>query len=220
MKQRVRWEHPSILQGGIDQTAMILDDRKEASPDFPFMVIGDSGTKSHYGSHPQGQVAEMMLNNSYDCCYVLHTGDVIYVVGSREYYPANFIEPYREFLVGGESPNNIAYDQMVFKLPILPVLGNHDYYDVPLIYRFVMGATLPLCRMLRYRDIEIGWYGSNQGDAYTRACINYLAALAPSELENHLDLHYTARSDTGVCLRYQPRNFTRLPKRYYTFPYG
>jgi hypothetical protein len=34
MKQRVRWQHPSILQRGIDQTAMILDDGKEASPDF------------------------------------------------------------------------------------------------------------------------------------------------------------------------------------------
>ncbi len=52
MKQRVRWQHPSILQRGIDQTAMILDDGKEASPDFSFMVIGDSGTKSHYGCPP------------------------------------------------------------------------------------------------------------------------------------------------------------------------
>jgi hypothetical protein len=39
-------------------------------------------------------------------------------------------------------------------------------------------------------------------------------------LENHLDLHYTAKSHTGVCLRYQPGNFTRLPNRYYTFRYG
>jgi predicted phosphodiesterase len=220
MKQRVRWMHPSIKEREIDQTCMILDDGREESPDFSFMVMGDTGTKSHYSHHPQRQVAEMMLNHSDDCRFVLHTGDVIYVVGSREYYPANFIEPYREFLVGGENPKNIAYDQMVFKLPILPVLGNHDYYDVPLLYRLITGLTLPLRRMLRYRDIEIGWHGSNQGDAYTRAFIDYLAALSPTDLEHHLDAHYTAKSDTGRCLHYQPGNFTRLPNRYYTFRYG
>jgi predicted phosphodiesterase len=220
MKQRVRWMHPSIQQRGIDQTCMILDDGREESPDFSFMVMGDTGTKSNYSHHPQRQVAKMLLNNSDDCRFVLHTGDVIYVVGSREYYPTNFIEPYRELLVGGENPKNIAYDQMVFKLPILPVLGNHDYYDVPLFYRLVTGATLPLRRMLRYRDIEIGWHGSNQGDAYARAFLDYLAGIAPAELERHLDQNYTAKSDRGRCLRYQPGKFTRLPNRYYTFRYG
>lgn len=221
MKQRVRWLHPSIKQREIDQTSMILDDNgREENPDFSFMVIGDSGTKSQYGSHPQRQVAEMMLNHSDDCRFVLHTGDVIYVVGSREYYPANFIEPYRECLVGGENPKNIAYNQMIFKLPILPVLGNHDYYDVPWLYRLITGSTLPLRRMLRYKDIEIGWHGSNQGDAYTRAFIDYLAAIPPRELEHHLDQHYTAKTKTGLCLRYQPGKFTRLPNRYYTFNYG
>lgn len=221
MNQRVRSQHPSIQQRGIDQTSMILDDNgREKNQNFSFMVIGDSGTKSHYGSHPQRQVAEMMLNHSDDCRFILHTGDVVYVVGSREYYPPNFIEPYREFLVGGENPENIAYDQMVFKLPILPVLGNHDYYDVPWFYRLITGSTLPLRRMLRYKDIEIGWHGSNQGDAYTRAFIDYLAAISPHELESHLDKYYTAKSNTGRCLRYQPGNFTRLPNRYYTFNYG
>jgi hypothetical protein len=220
MKQRVQWQHPSIQERGIDQSSMIIDDGRQESPDFSFMVMGDTGTKSHYGSHPQRQVAEMMLNHGDDCRFVLHTGDVIYVVGSREYYPSNFITPYRELLVGGENPNNIAYDKMVFKLPILPVLGNHDYYDVPLFYRLLTGATLPLRRMLRYRDIEIGWYGSNQGDAYTRAFIDYLAGISPNDLKHHLDEHYTAKSDYGRCLRYQPGKFTRLPNRYYTFRYG
>jgi hypothetical protein len=86
MKQRVRWQHPAIKQRGIDQTTMIFDDDgKEENQDFSFIVIGDSGTKSHYGSHPQRQVAEMMLKNNDDCRFILHTGDVVYVVGSREY---------------------------------------------------------------------------------------------------------------------------------------
>ncbi|WP_414755969.1 metallophosphoesterase family protein [Anabaena sp. CCY 9910] len=220
MKERVRWKHPSLVQRGIDQTSMVIDDGRNDNPEFSFMVIGDSGTKSHYGHHPQRQVAELMLPHKDECRFVLHTGDVIYVVGSHEYYPANFIEPYREFLVGGEHPQNIAYDRMTFNLPFLPVLGNHDYYDVPLMYRWLTGSTLRLRRMLRYKDFEIGWHGSNQGDAYSRAFIDYLAAIAPEDLHRHLDLHYTAKTDTSRCLRYVPGNFTRVPNRYYSFRYG
>ena len=220
MKQRVRWQHSSILQQGIDQTCIVIDDGNSDSPEFSFMVMGDTGTKSHSGHHPQREVAKMMLNHGDDCRFVLHTGDVIYMVGSREYYPANFIEPYREFLVGGNQPQDITYDQMVFKLPILPVLGNHDYYDVPLLYRLLTGPTLPLRRMFRYKDIEIGWHGSNQGDAYSRAFLDYLAEVSPAELEQHLKQHYTAKTDMGRCLRYQPGSFTRLPHRYYNFCYG
>lgn len=220
MKERVRWKHPSIVQRGIDQTSMVIDDGRDDCPEFSFMVIGDSGTKSHYGHHPQRQVAELMLAHKDECRFVLHTGDVIYVVGSHEYYPGNFIEPYREFLVGGEAPQNIAYDRMTFNLPFLPVLGNHDYYDVPLMYRLLTGSTLRLRRMLRYKDFEIGWHGSNQGDAYSRAFIDYLATITPEDLHRHLDSHYTAKTDTNRCLRYVPGNFTRVPNRYYSFRYG
>ncbi|QLE55392.1 metallophosphoesterase [Nostoc sp. TCL26-01] len=221
MKERVRWQHPSIVQRGIDQTSLVIDDGRDENPEFSFMVIGDSGTKSHYGSHPQRQVAELMLAHKDQCRFVLHTGDVIYVVGSHEYYPANFIEPYREFLVGGENPHKIASDRMTFNLPFLPVLGNHDYYDVPLMYRLLTGSTLRLRRMLRYKDFEIGWHGSNQGDAYAKAFIDYLAAFnTPEALHRHLDQHYTAKTDTGRCLRYLPGEFTRVPNRYYTFRYG
>jgi hypothetical protein len=221
MKERVRWRHKSILQRGIDQTSIVIDDGKDETPEFSFLVIGDSGTKSHYGHHPQREVAELMLAHKDDCRFVLHTGDVIYVVGSHEYYPANFIEPYREFLVGGENPKNIAYDRMTFNLPFLPVLGNHDYYDVPFMYRLITGSTLRLRRMLRYKDFEIGWHGSNQGDAYARAFLDYLAAInSPEELEHHLDQHYTGKTDAGRCLRYVPGEFTRVPNRYYTFRYG
>ncbi len=221
MKQRVRWKYPTITQQSIDQTSMVLDDGKQDDPEFSFMVIGDTGSRTHSLHHPQRQVMELMLAHHHDSRFVLHTGDVIYVVGSREYYPQNFIEPYREFLVGGEHPKNIAFDKMVFNLPFLPVLGNHDYYDVPLMYRMVTGATWPLRRLFRYKDIEIGWHGSNQGDAYARAFLDYMTAIASDqELKRHLDQHYTAKSQNGRCLRYQPGKFTRLPNRYYTFRYG
>ncbi|MBW4612095.1 MAG: metallophosphoesterase [Desmonostoc vinosum HA7617-LM4] len=220
MKERVRWKHPSIVQRGIDQTCMVLDDRNQNNPEFSFMVIGDSGTKSHYGNHPQRKVAELMLAHRDECRFVLHTGDVIYVVGSQEYYSSNFIEPYREFILGGDNPKSIPYDRMIFNLPFLPVPGNHDYYDVPLMYRWLAGTTLPLRRLLRYKDIEIGWHGSYQGDAYARAFMDYLGANSPQDLEHHLDKHYTAKTNTGRCLRYEPGYFTRVPNRYYTFRYG
>lgn len=220
MKERVRWRHPSVVQRRIDQTSMVIDDGNSDNPEFSFIVIGDSGTTEHQGHHPQRQIAELMLAHQEECRFVLHTGDVIYVVGSHEYYPTNFIEPYREFLEGGENPKCISYDRMVFNLPILPVLGNHDYYDVPLMFRLLTGSTLLLRRFLRYKDMEIGWHGSYQGDAYARAFLDYMAAIAPDELEHHLDNNYTAKTDTGRCLRYEPGRFTRLPNRYYTFRYG
>ncbi|MEH2153202.1 metallophosphoesterase family protein [Nostoc sp.] len=220
MKERVRWMHPSFVQRGIDQTSIVIDDRRQDNPEFSFMVLGDSGTKSHSRHHPQRKVAELMLTHRDDCSFVLHTGDVIYVVGSQEYYSTNFIEPYREFLVGGDNPKGIPYDRMVFNLPFLPVLGNHDYYDVPLMYRLFTGTTSSLRRLFRYKDIEIGWHGSYQGNAYARAFMDYTAAMSPQQLERHLDRHYTAKTDTGRCLRYEPGQFTRLPNRYYTFRYG
>ncbi len=220
MKQRVRWQHESIMQRGIDQTSMVLDDGKEDSEEFSFMVIGDTGTTCQDGYHPQREVAKLMLQHRHECNFVLHTGDVIYTVGSREYYPSNFIEPYREFLRGGENPQNIAYDNMVFDTPILTTLGNHDYYDVPLLYRVLTGPTLQLRRLLRYKDFEIGWHGSEQGDAYAKAFLDYLTRFNSQQLESHLDEHYTAKTDNGRCLRYEPGHFTRLPNRYYTFRYG
>lgn len=221
MKERVRWLHSSIVKRGIDQTSMVLDDGNSDNPEFSFMVIGDTGTKPNYGSHPQRLVAELMLPHRNECSFVLHTGDVIYVVGSQEYYPQNFIEPYREFLLGGENFKRIPYNRMVFTTPILPVLGNHDYYDVPFMYRLLAGSTLSLRRFFRYKDVEIGWHGSYQGDTYARAFLDYLKVLAPGEqLEYHLDNYYTGKTDTGRCLRYEPGRFTRLPNRYYTFRYG
>jgi predicted phosphodiesterase len=220
MKERVRWRHQSIIQRGIDQTTMVLDDGKQDSSEFSFMVIGDSGTRSEYKQNPQRRVAELMLPHREQSSFVLHTGDVVYTVGSHEYYPRNFIEPYREFIVGAEHPRRLPYDRMIFKTPILPVLGNHDYYDVPWMYRLLAGSTLPLRRLFRYKDIEVGWHGSYQGNAYARAFMDYLQALNPEQLKLHLDEHYTAKTDTGRCLRYQPGVFTRLPNRYYTFRYG
>jgi hypothetical protein len=222
MKQRVRWQDPLIRERQIDQTQFVLDDRGKDDPEFSFMVIGDSGAGAHLSQNPQHRVAQLMLEHRQDCRFVLHTGDVVYLVGSSEFYPSNFISPYREFLVGGDSPQQIRYDRMIFNCPILPVLGNHDYYELPLIFGLLSRLSLPLRRLLKSKiDFDVGLHGSGKGDAYARAFLDYLCGIANrQELAQHLDRHYTAQGSTGRCLHYQPKEFTRLPNHYYTFRYG
>jgi hypothetical protein len=222
MKQRVKWQDPLILDRGIDQTRLVLNDGNANNGDFSFLVVGDSGTGSHRGHNPQRQVAEMMLPHHDECSFMLHTGDVIYLVGSSEYYQHNFIRPYREFLVNGEHYQDIDYDKMVFKLPILPVPGNHDYYDLPVVLGLLSWTTLPIRRLWRSRlDMDVGLHGSYVGSAYAKAFLDYLKVFQlPSDLARHLDQYYTAETSTGRCLNYHPGSFTRLPNRYYTFRYG
>ncbi|MEH2334648.1 metallophosphoesterase family protein [Nostoc sp.] len=222
MNQRVRWQDPLIVERNIDQTRLVLEDGQADNPEFSFLVIGDSGSGQHRGHNPQRQVAELMLPHHNESRFMLHMGDVIYLVGSSEYYHQNFIQPYREFILGGEHPKRIAYDQMIFKLPILPVPGNHDYYNLPILLSLASLTTLPLRGLLRSRlDLDVGLHGSGTGDAYARAFLDYLKAFQlPGELNHHLDQYYTAKTDTGRCLSYEPGHFTRLPNRYYTFRYG
>ncbi|NJR67069.1 MAG: metallophosphoesterase [Leptolyngbyaceae cyanobacterium CRU_2_3] len=218
MNQRVRWQDPLVVQRGIDQTRLSLDGNEDNPSEFSFMVIGDSGSGAHHTHNPQRAIAEKMLEHRDDCRFILHTGDVVYLVGSSEFYGRNFIEPYREFLVGGEQPKTIAYDRMVFNLPFLPVLGNHDYYDLPRLFGLLAQTALPIRRLLQSKiDFDVGWHGSEQGNAYARAFMDCLSLINPAKLEQHLDRHYIAQTDTGRCLQYEPKVFTRLPNRYYMF---
>jgi hypothetical protein len=87
--------------------------------------------------------------------------------------------------------------------------------------RLVAGSTKLLRQFFRYKDFEIGWHGSNQGNAFAQTFIDCLGNIDSEQmLAEHLDTHYTAKTDTGLCLRYEPGIFTRLPNRYYTFRYG
>jgi tetratricopeptide (TPR) repeat protein len=222
MQQRIRWQDPAILERGIDQTELVIDDSEADDPAFSFIAIGDSGSGSHRSHSPQRKIAELMLGQMQDCRFVMHTGDVVYLVGAQDQYYKNFIEPYQEFLVGGERPRKIAFDQMTFKLPFLTVLGNHDYYDLPLVYGLLAQSTLPIRYLLRSKiDFDIGLRGSQQGKVYAQAFLDYLLRFkTPAELAQHLDQHYSAQGTTGKCLRYQPKAFTRQPNRYYQFRYG
>ncbi|MGB3310951.1 MAG: metallophosphoesterase [Nodosilinea sp.] len=225
MRQRVRWQHPQLVERDIDQTRLVIDDSGTDDDTFSFLVVGDSGTGRHRSSSPQRQVAELLLTHLDSARFMLHTGDVVYLVGSRDQYRSNFIKPYREWLVGGDDYRHMAYDRMVFKQPILPVPGNHDYYDLPTLIGLVSGITGPLRYALRsYLDLDVSWRGSHRGDAYARAFLDYLKAVPQNDLGKHLDTYYTSLVSDPVggsrALTYRPGEFTRLPNRYYTFRYG
>jgi Calcineurin-like phosphoesterase len=229
MQERMRWNHPLFEQLGIDRTQLVLDDGQDRERGFTFCVLGDSGSGVHRRDRPQRRVAELMLKLAPSAQFILHTGDVVYLVGSSEQYPENFIRPYRELLISGDdagdrrsqSVKQIRYDSMVFNRPFLPVLGNHDYYDLPIAYGVLSQLLRPLRQAFRYYiDIDVAWHGSYQGDAYARAFLDYLKDIPESALQQHLERHYTAPTATGKGLSYQPGKFTRLPNRYYQFRYG
>jgi hypothetical protein len=222
MQDRMRWHHPLFQKLGIDRTQLVLNDGIDPEQGFTFCVLGDSGTGGvRRRESPQRRVAELMLRTAPKSKFTLHTGDVVYLVGSSEQYLENFIKPYRELLVGGERFKKIGYDSMVFNRPFLPVLGNHDYYDLPIAYGVMSQLLRPLRQAFRYYiDLDVGWHGSYQGDAYARAFLDYLKDIPESELQQHLERHYTAPTSTGKGLNYQPGKFTRIPNRYYRFRYG
>lgn len=221
MKARVCWQHPTLVTHHIDQTRLILEDGHAEDEEFSFLVIGDSGSGPHPDHHPQRRLAEQMVPHLEDCRFLLHTGDVVYQVGSREQYPENFIKPYREWLVGGEQPEKIAYDQMLFRFPFLAVPGNHDYYNLPRLYSLLVQISKPLRKLLGIDlNPNVGWHGSGVGDAYARAFLDYLQGMPDQRLAAHLRAHYGPWDGHTQGLRYRPGVFTRLPNRYYTFRYG
>ena len=143
---------------------------------FPSWFIGDSGSGPHTDHHPQRRIAEHMVPHLSDCRFLLHTGDVVYQVGSSEQYPENFIKPYREWLVGGDDPSpDSVRPYGFFRFPFLAVPGNHDYYNLPRAYSVFVQLTNPIRQVLGI-DLtpNVGWHGSGVGDAYARAFLDYL----------------------------------------------
>ena len=226
MKERIRWQSPMLKKQGIDQTHLVLDGNNKSSENFSFLVIGDSGTGKQGSYDPQYAIAEQMQAQREGARFVMHTGDVVYLVGSREYYCENFIRPYRHFLKGGDNPKQIPYDKMVFNLPFLPVLGNHDYYNLPWIYGLISGVTKTFRKVFSLgSDWDVGWHGSFDGDAYSRAFIDCLDRFFLDwTFDKHLKKYYRDHEihpgNTKRCLHYKTNEFTRIPNRYYTFRLG
>jgi hypothetical protein len=188
----------------------VLEVPPPPGPDrYEFLVLGDSGDSEASGSHesPQDAVAHYLAQDaalpgsSGRGCMVLHMGDVVYMTGERRLYDRNFRRPYSAFLTPESTIENL-----VFRLPFLPVPGNHDYYDFPRWARAIvkvpfLGSSLrALARELFAFSIPVG--GSEMGRTYMEAFVD-------------------GRPDgAGSPLPYQPGSHTRLPNRYYRFRLG
>ena len=221
MAHRVRWRHPAIHARAIDQTRLVIEqpdlNNGEHSA-FHFLVLGDSGTGRHRRHSPPRHIAERLLAHKDRAAFLLHTGDVVYLVGAAAQYRNNFIRPYREWLCGGESWEQISPRKLLFNQPFLPVLGNHDYYDLAPLIATLAGLTLPVRRHLQwFHDVDTGWRGSDQGGCFAHAFMDVLADVPGSQLDDYLDRHYTGEWDGHRCLQYRPGHHTRLPNRYYRF---
>jgi predicted phosphodiesterase len=85
--------------------AVVQTGKAEGEP-FRFAVFGDSGS----GKTAQYELAKLIEQHQVDM--ILHTGDVAYPEGKEEAYAKKFYLPYKRLLE---------------RIPIFPVLGNHDY---------------------------------------------------------------------------------------------
>lgn len=93
--------------------------------------------------------------------------------------------------------------------------------DLPLHHSIIAQGIKSLDWLTRSnRHLNLGFHGSNIGNTYAKAFLDYNAELTPEELVQHLDSHYSAKFQGRRCLNYQPHRFTRLPNRYYSFRYG
>jgi hypothetical protein len=173
---------------------------------FEFLVLGDTGDSDvvRDGLSPQDAVARELAEEASlphrkgRGRLVLHLGDVVYMTGERRLYDRNFRRPYAAFL----TPDS-TYERLVFRLPFLPVPGNHDYYDFPVWAGWLARAPLlgagfrEIARELFAFSIPRG--GSDMGRAFMEAFVDG-AAPGPRA--------------------YLPGRDTRLPNRYYRLHYG
>ncbi len=186
-------------------------DSEEESSNAPweFLVVGDTGDADSAGpkDSPQDAVGREMARDASSPVgngngrLLVHTGDVIYMTGERRLYDRNFRRPYAPFLTTGSTVGNLT-----FRLPFLPVPGNHDYYDLGTWASWL--ARVPILRKgLRAITHELFAFGlpeggSDMGRAYMEAFVN-------------------PDADTRTePLSYIPGEKTRLPNRYYQFSRG
>jgi 3',5'-cyclic AMP phosphodiesterase CpdA len=255
---QVQWQHPKVLQGQIDQTQLSIADAPSGAVPFSFMVMGDTdaGTPSARTlseralgdkeiSQFSGVFAEQLRQQMRESRLLLHTGDVTYPTGSYKNYWEGFLRPYQWLLSSIPASPDYRSESVVFKRPILPVPGNHDYAGVRVWpgVRVWQKALRALCDRLRALGINLGHYGGQGGEAYGQTFLDDLQTLSAEQLTAHLATNYGAIAPDAMraskiaangiafdedglgshfnrCLNYRPGQFTRLPNRYYSFRYG
>jgi 3',5'-cyclic AMP phosphodiesterase CpdA len=233
LSEQVRWGS-SKIDHSIDQTRLAIADAPSNPAAFSFLVVGDTDagaivktsnakTSSAKTSSFSDVFANELSQALDESCFLLHTGDVTYPVGSYENYLSDFLQPYQALL--SHLPTGPCGGPMVFNRPLLPVPGNHDYANWPANAQTWQSCLRFLCDRLRQLNIDLGHYGGEGGEAYGQIFLDDLAKLSPQQLTKHLATHYSATAaandlESKHCLNYRPGQFTRLPNRYYRFRYG
>jgi hypothetical protein len=198
------------------QHELLIEKASATESQWCFVALGDTGDSDRFGAHvsPQSAVATCLAQ---DCGLlpsqtnagapslpvpaqmVLHTGDINYLTGEERLYDINFIDPYRAF----QTPESHFHD-LVFRLPFLPVPGNHDYYDLHgWVSKFLtlgswMGFSKVLTHFFYRMNLSVPLGGSDAGAAYMKAFVE-------------------SAPDSPQPLPYRPGEQTKLPNRYYQF---
>jgi hypothetical protein len=175
---------------------------------FSFLALGDSGDSESAGPgvSPQDAVAREMvcdtrLAGDSGAVMVLHMGDVVYMTGEHRLYDRNFRRPYSPFLTESSTVGDFT-----FRLPFLPVPGNHDYYDLGAWAKWLSGVPL-VGAGLRALWHEVMPFAVPEGG---------------SEMgKTYMDAFVDPKADTSIApLPYVLSARTRLPNRYYKFQLG
>ncbi|MBV9471200.1 MAG: hypothetical protein JOZ57_18325 [Abitibacteriaceae bacterium] len=205
------------------QHELVIKTPEPPAAEWCFLALGDTGDSDRFGSRisPQSAVATFMAQ---DCGLLaeaptgepllgappvqptaqmlIHTGDINYLTGEQRLYDLNFVDPYRPFLT-----EQSHYNNLIFRIPFLPVPGNHDYYDLHgwVAGLMKLGSWLGFSKLLTHFFYRIGLSvplgGSDMGASYMTAFVE-------------------SAPDRPQPLPYQPGVRTRLPNRYYQFRRG
>jgi len=166
------------------------------------LVVGDTGDAEYHGpaEAPVDAVArclaeETALPGSRGTAEaLLHTGDVVYKTGEARLYARNLLRPFAPFLAPGEPTRPLT-----FRVPFLPVPGNHDYHELALWGRLLMAAP------------GLGWAARAAGRA-----LGYAAPRGGSDAGGPWFEAFVAPEDGD----YRPGLRTAVPNRYYQFSLG
>lgn len=218
-----RWTPDSGATNSTDPANVAKNFRLELPPLFPdepqagadtweFLAVGDTGDADSAGPEdsPQDAVGREMGRDAAApvgpgaARLVVHTGDVIYMAGERRLYDRNFRRPYGPFLSKGST-----VDDMIFRLPFLPVPGNHDYYDLGSWATWLSRVPL-LGRGLRALTHKVFSFGLPQGGS----------DMGRAYMEAFVDLNADTRAATTTSLPYKLGERTKIPNRYYQYSVG
>ncbi|MEO0769411.1 MAG: metallophosphoesterase [Cyanobacteria bacterium J06649_4] len=235
LAQQVKWRHQSVLDSSVDQTRLAIADAPTQPLPFSFLVMGDTDSGELYPalSGPKTAASDFLeyfsqqvVAQQQDSRFCLHTGDVTYPTGSFENYLSGFLRPYRALLSQLPQSPDYSSSDVVFRRPMLPVPGNHDYADVPWLkqcWQWLQRLSAQALRKLF--NTSMGPYGGQGGEGYGQTFLDDLSKLSSAQLSAYLVQNYSGSVDAPdatakYCLSYRPGQFTRLPNRYYSFSYG